>query len=88
MAEARACIIVIKHGDDIQGTFHRWADSYYHDESNNRVPLTVAIVEGADGRVYTAEPDEIRFTGSRSAQAALRSKADKLWDEVEGNQPV
>jgi hypothetical protein len=71
MTEERACIIMDKNGVGTVGTFHRWADSYFQDEANNRMPLTVAIVEGADGKMYTCEPTEIRFTGPRTAHEAL-----------------
>lgn len=44
------------------GLFHQWGSSFIEFETGPG-NYTIAIIELEDGRVITADPDDIQFTG-------------------------
>jgi len=81
MTYRRDCVILSPRGEAIPAKFHRWGNNYFTNDSNERHPLTVAIVEKRDGTVMMCSPEEIQFTGPATAHEALEQVAERLRSE-------
>lgn len=56
------CVIKRDHEEDVPAFFQEWGRSVTYDESNNPLPITVAIViEKNSGNVRECEPRRIKF---------------------------
>jgi hypothetical protein len=59
---ARLCEYRVGRGEPLGGIFHRWGDDYTYGEGDEKIPVTVAIVENLDtGSVTTVAPVDITF---------------------------
>lgn len=56
------CTYVLGGGEPKKGTFHRFADGYYLDEGNNRVPQTFAVVESDTGALQLLDIDWVKLS--------------------------
>jgi hypothetical protein len=54
--------VKFKHnGEEVYAIFHQWGNTFCDDVNGGRIPMTCAIVEDYNGRVYVPYPHEIRF---------------------------
>jgi hypothetical protein len=61
VGETRRCEYTDSFGETVPGTAHQWGQALHYDSDDRRHPVTIAVVEALDGKVYELSPSEVKF---------------------------